>query len=257
MDIPLISRRSSTQWRSDRTLRCLYNRRRINNLQEKHKCRFAPHDQVIHRDSELRCALGASAGSNHRATTAPGMLCWRRSYSPSPKPRSPMPPLPPEPAFETQAVSPYPEIRAYELLSPDTPARFKSPSKRFAQHPGSVASDFAPREDVIARPAFVEPRLAAASTSAFSVPVPRAGGFPETLRDAIPPIELLFPSPARSAMTMSLLGPTIFVATAALRIRLPARHGQPRARTHRTVFAHVPHTFNHDADRLFRLPRRR
>ena len=49
-----------------------------------------------------------------------------------------------------------------------------------------------PREDAIACAAFVKQRFAAASISRFGVRVHGAGEYPEKLRDAIHPIELLY-----------------------------------------------------------------
>ena len=94
--------------------------------------------------------------------------------------------------FESRAVSPYVEMGAYEVLWSDPQATFRSLSKLFAEHPGSVPSDFVPREDAIASAAFVKERFAAASISRFGVRVHGAGEYPEKLRDAIHPVELLY-----------------------------------------------------------------
>ena len=101
-------------------------------------------------------------------------------------------PLRPGSGFEARAVSPYREMGAYEALWSDPHATFKSLSKRFAQHPGHVPSDFVPQGDAIACAAFVTQRFAAASISRFGVCVHGAGEYPEKLRDATHPIELLY-----------------------------------------------------------------
>ena len=95
-------------------------------------------------------------------------------------------------SFEERAVSPYREMGAYEILWSDPRATFKSLSKRFAQHPGNVPSDFVPREDAIACAAFVRQRFAAASIARFGVCVHGTSEYPERLRDAAHLIELLY-----------------------------------------------------------------
>ncbi|MYB50765.1 MAG: DNA-processing protein DprA [Acidobacteriia bacterium] len=95
-------------------------------------------------------------------------------------------------SFEERAISPYLEMGAYEILWSDPHATFKSLSKRFARHPGSVPSDFVPRKDAIACAALVRQRFAAASIARFGVCVHGASEYPEKLRDAAHPIELLY-----------------------------------------------------------------
>ena len=100
--------------------------------------------------------------------------------------------LPLDTGFEARAVSPYREMGAYEVLWSDPDTTFRSLSRRFADHPGSVPSDFVSREDAIACAAFVQQRLAAASIRRFGVRVHGAGEYPERLRDARHPVELLY-----------------------------------------------------------------
>lgn len=95
-------------------------------------------------------------------------------------------------SFEERAVSPYREMGAYEILWSDPRATFKSLSKRFTQHPGNVPSDFVPREDAISCAALVRQRFAAASITRFGVCVHGTSEYPERLRDAAHPIELLY-----------------------------------------------------------------
>lgn len=92
-------------------------------------------------------------------------------------------------SFEERAISPYREVGAYEILWSDPRATFKSLSKYFAQYPGSVPSDFAPREDAISCAASVRHRFVAASIARFGVCVYGASEYPERLRDAVHPIE--------------------------------------------------------------------
>ena len=114
------------------------------------------------------------------------------NVQPSPEHQIDPPQLPLDSGFEARAVSPYREMGAYEVLWCDPQATFKSLSKRFAQHPGSVPSDFVPREDAIASATFVKQRFAASSISRFGVCVHGAGEYPDKLRDAAHPIELLY-----------------------------------------------------------------
>ena len=120
------------------------------------------------------------------------VLWWCRTVQPTAEQETAPPQLPSESGFETRAVSPYREMGAYEVLWSDPRVTFKSLSKRFAQHPGSVPSDFVPREDAIACAAFVRQRFAAASVARFGVRVHGAGEYPGKLRDAAHPIELLY-----------------------------------------------------------------
>ncbi len=94
--------------------------------------------------------------------------------------------------FEERAISPYREMGAYEILWSDPRATFKSLSKRFAQHPDNVPSDFVPREDAISCAASVRQQFAAASIARFGVCVHGTSEYPERLRDAAHPIELLY-----------------------------------------------------------------
>ena len=103
-----------------------------------------------------------------------------------------MPHLPFEAGFEARAVSPFREMGAYEALWSDPHTTFRSLSKRFAEHPGSVPSDFVPPVDAEECATFVQQRFAAAQISHFGVRVHGAGEYPEKLRDATHPIEFLY-----------------------------------------------------------------
>ena len=94
--------------------------------------------------------------------------------------------------FEARAVSPYREMGAYEVLWADVRTTFKSLANRFGQYPNSVPSDFVPREDAIECAAFVKERLTAASIARFGVCVHGTAEYPERLRDAVHPVELLY-----------------------------------------------------------------
>ena len=111
---------------------------------------------------------------------------------PGTKPEANPPQLPLESSFEERAVSPYREMGAYEVLWSDPDTTFRSLAKRFADRPGCVPSDFVPRDDALACAAFVQQRFADASVPRFGVRVHGAGEYPERLRDARHPVELLY-----------------------------------------------------------------
>ena len=93
--------------------------------------------------------------------------------------------------FEVRAVSPFLEMGAYEALWSHPDTTFKSLSERFARCLGSVSSDFVPREQAYACAAFVKRRFAEAGVKRFGVRVHGAGEYPDQLRDAVHPVELL------------------------------------------------------------------
>jgi DNA processing protein len=94
--------------------------------------------------------------------------------------------------FETRAISPLRELGAYEALWDDDKTSFKSIAELFAKHPGAVPSDFVPHAKALEYAASVRKRLAAAGVGRFGVRVHGAGEYPEKLRDAAHPIELLY-----------------------------------------------------------------
>ena len=94
--------------------------------------------------------------------------------------------------FETRAVSPFHEMGAYETLWSERGATFKSLAERFARRPGSLPSDFVPRTEAHECAVFVKRRLLEAGVESFGVRVHGAGEYPERLRDAAHPVELLY-----------------------------------------------------------------
>ena len=94
--------------------------------------------------------------------------------------------------FESRAVSPFHEMGAYEALWSEPDTTFKSLSERFARRPGSVPSDFVPRAEAHACAVFVKRRFEEAEVARFGVRVHGAGEYPEKLRDAAHPVELLY-----------------------------------------------------------------
>ena len=94
--------------------------------------------------------------------------------------------------FEARAISPLRELGAYEALWDDDKTSFKSIAELFAKHPGAVPSDFVPHAKALEYATAVRKRLTAAGVGRFGVRVHGAGEYPEKLRDAAHPIELLY-----------------------------------------------------------------
>ena len=94
--------------------------------------------------------------------------------------------------FEARAVSPLRELGAYEALWEEPEATFKRLSERFAAHPGAVPSDFVSESRAEECAAFVLRRFEQAEVGRVGVRVHGAGDYPEQLRDAAHPVELLY-----------------------------------------------------------------
>jgi len=94
--------------------------------------------------------------------------------------------------FETRAISPLRELGAYEALWDDPAASFKILSEKFAARPDAVPSDFVPPARALECAAFVQRRFREADINGFGVRVHGAGEYPEKLRDAVYPVELLY-----------------------------------------------------------------
>jgi DNA processing protein len=94
--------------------------------------------------------------------------------------------------FDARAISPLRELGAYESLWDDPDASFKSLSEKFKARPGAVPSDFVPQRRATERAAFVQERFHQANINRFGVRVHGAGEYPEKLRDAAYPVELIY-----------------------------------------------------------------
>lgn len=101
-------------------------------------------------------------------------------------------PLPVESSFEERAISPFREMGAYEVLWCDPGTTFKSLARRFAEHPQRVPSHFVSEADALSSATAVKERFAEADIPRFGVSVNGAGEYPEQLRDAAHPVELLY-----------------------------------------------------------------
>ncbi len=94
--------------------------------------------------------------------------------------------------FASQAISPLRELGAYEALWNEPKATFKTLSEKFAAQPGAVPSDFVSAGTAIEYAGFVQKRFREAEIDRFGVRVHGAGDYPEKLRDAAHPVELLY-----------------------------------------------------------------
>src|SRR5580658_5760874 len=94
--------------------------------------------------------------------------------------------------FASRAISPLREMGAYEALWDKPETTFKTLSEKFAARPDSVPSDFVFPSKAREYADFVQMRLREADVSRFGVRVHGAGEYPERLRDAAHPIELLY-----------------------------------------------------------------
>ena len=95
-------------------------------------------------------------------------------------------------AFAAHSVSPFKELGAYEAmwLEPDT--TFRSLAKRFAEAPGVLPSAFVSYQHADECASFVKRRFEESSVDHFGIRVNGAGEYPDRLRDAMYPVELLY-----------------------------------------------------------------
>ena len=94
--------------------------------------------------------------------------------------------------FELRAISPLMEMGAYEALWDKPGTTFKTLSEKFAARPDAVPSDFVSPTKAHEYANFVQMRFREADVTRFGVRVHGAGEYPQKLRDAAHPIELLY-----------------------------------------------------------------
>jgi DNA processing protein len=94
--------------------------------------------------------------------------------------------------FTSRAVSPYLELGAYEALWDQDRASFKTIASRFAGSPGALPSDFVDAGTSEEYADAVHRRLLEAGVEHYGVRVHGAGEYPDRLRDAEHPVELLY-----------------------------------------------------------------
>jgi DNA processing protein len=91
-----------------------------------------------------------------------------------------------------RSVSPLIEMGAYEALWLEEGATFKKIAEKFKNSPGSIPSDFVPYETCMRTAQRTLDILGRRGISQFGVRVHGAGEYPEKLRDASYPVELLY-----------------------------------------------------------------
>ena len=91
-----------------------------------------------------------------------------------------------------RTISPFRELGAYETLWQETKASFRRIAEKFAQRPGAIPSDFVPEQDALRTAQSVFEKLNDSHIDQFGVRVHGAAEYPEKLRDARHPVELLY-----------------------------------------------------------------
>lgn len=94
--------------------------------------------------------------------------------------------------FEARAISPVRELGAYEALWLREGATFKSIADLFRAQPGAVPSDFVGAQESERSARLALGTVREAGIKRFGVKVHGAGEYPEKLRDAAHPVELLY-----------------------------------------------------------------
>jgi DNA processing protein len=92
----------------------------------------------------------------------------------------------------SQAISPWLEMGAYEALWSKAGASFKRIAEKFSANPGAVPSDFVQTAVAEKAAELVVEVFKSASLGRFGVRVNGAGEYPERLRKAKYPVELLY-----------------------------------------------------------------
>jgi DNA processing protein len=96
------------------------------------------------------------------------------------------------PDFADRAVSPKRELGAYEALWARESAWFKSIAEDFRAHPGAIPSDFVSQADIEKYSRLALGAIRDAGIKHFGIRIHGAGEYPQKLRDADNPIELLY-----------------------------------------------------------------
>lgn len=89
-------------------------------------------------------------------------------------------------------ISPFLELGAYEALWADPRTTFKRVADLFRRNPEYLPSSFVPKEDAINAGNKVLAKLSSVGIEHFGVRVHRAAEYPEKLRDAQNPVEVLY-----------------------------------------------------------------
>src|SRR6266849_3402032 len=94
--------------------------------------------------------------------------------------------------FLPEAVSPVVELGAYETLWARDGMTVKKMAALFREHPSAMPSDLVDRDEAEKMARTVLQLLEAKGVKRFGLRIHRAGEYPEKLRDAKHPVELLY-----------------------------------------------------------------
>ncbi|HEC15724.1 MAG TPA: DNA-processing protein DprA [Sedimenticola sp.] len=94
--------------------------------------------------------------------------------------------------FQSRAIVPARELGAYEALWARKDTTFRKLAEVFRAHPGSVPSDFVPPSEAERFSRMALGTIREAGIKHFGIRVHGAGEYPEKLRDAQYPVELLY-----------------------------------------------------------------
>jgi phosphonatase-like hydrolase len=97
-----------------------------------------------------------------------------------------------ETSFLDRPISPYREFGAYEALWTEKLASFKWIAEKFSEHPGALPSDFIPEAEALKYAQAARDILSDAGVDHFGVIIHGATEYPEKLRSAEYPIELVY-----------------------------------------------------------------
>jgi DNA processing protein len=95
-------------------------------------------------------------------------------------------------AAPAKTISPLLEMGAYEALWSDPTASFRRIAEKFRERPDALPSDLVPQEKAEAMAEQVMEILRRKEVREFGVRIHRAGEYPQNLRDAQDPVELLY-----------------------------------------------------------------
>ncbi|MEL6934267.1 MAG: DNA-processing protein DprA [Pseudomonadota bacterium] len=118
-------------------------------------------------------------------------------------------------------ISPRRELGAYEALFLRQGATFKRLAEKFASDPAALPSDFVPPNEADAAAQKAIQRLSATGVTQFGVRINKAGDYPDKLRHAKYPVEMLYYQGAWELSEMRSL--------AVVGSRKPSREGIKRA----------------------------
>jgi DNA processing protein len=99
---------------------------------------------------------------------------------------------PPRDEFPPQAISPELELGAYEALWAREGMTFKRLAALFRENPDALPSDLVDRSEALTMAGVVGRMLREKGVATFGLRIHRAGEYPQKLRDAKAPVELLY-----------------------------------------------------------------